>query len=102
MKHKPNERERQDEMTQHVMDWGDLSIGNHFIEDTFNEIYKVVETGLYDPAAWVGKKGEKPPQRFGVKAVVVGIRLARPLRIGSPKSQRFSTMTSIMVSLFTG
>ena len=47
-------------MTQQVMDWHDLSVGDQFFEDTYDEIYEVVETGCFE---------NKYP---GVKVVVVG------------------------------
>lgn len=80
MKHKTNESENKfpvemDERAASIWDWHDLRVGDHFIEDTYNEVYEVVETGMYDPCCWVGKKGVKPPQCCGVKAVVVGYQV---------------------------
>lgn len=54
----------------YVRDWTELPIGARFIEDTFNEIYEVIETGCY-PAP-VSTDVNNPETRTGVKAVVVG------------------------------
>ena len=57
----------------YVRDWTELTVGNHFIEDTFNEIYEVVETGLFDEVA--GDDINNIKQCFGVKAIIVGYQV---------------------------
>lgn len=57
----------------YVNDWGDLPVGARFIEDTYNEIYEVVETGSYEAPVIMDLKN--PEMRFGVKAIVVGYQV---------------------------
>ncbi len=65
-----------------IRDWQDLSIGDHFIEDTFNEIYEVVETGLFDEVA--GDDINNIKQCFGVKVIIVGYQVGNKV---APESQ---------------
>lgn len=52
----------------YIHDWTELPVGARFIEDTFNEVYEVVETGSY-PAPVTSL--QNPETRIGVKAMVV-------------------------------